>query len=807
MRTVSIRLCDMERTCIPIGFVGENLYTRVRIDSKVVFDEYPTAIASLTVQDPNGSMYPGFISRDGDVIIWDVTASDLVYGGNGALQLAFFVDDVIAKSYICRTYVSKAMIGPGTIPTPIASWIDAANVVLGEAEEVFEALDNMTVAAETLAAGSTATAEISDVDGHKHIDFGIPKGDQGEQGETGPAGRDGADGFSPTLVVTTITGGHRITITDKVGTQTVDVLDGEKGETGATGNGIASVVLNQDYTLTINYTNGQSMTTTSIRGEKGETGATGQTGATGATPIISIGTVTTGAPGSEASATMDTTDPAHPVLSMSIPEGEPGDATIDDTSTAADRVWSAQKVNELKSAITQSQKKIDKINYDIGSNLFQNAELLYENGYASIDNGKISAKQPSNSFNAYLLPVDGVSTYTFEECRFAFLVASDKETAIGDLLQNVKQIKATSASYICFSVNKSNYPVESYFIYGNTGAVRKPKSISATGNMSSGNAITIINARNNLRKNERITFEGTITSFSAIRIGLTFSSSPADSNEINYFDINGTSISYYSRSSATAVTVQHGLTIANNIQIVWEMTETASCKITIISNGNVYEHEFTDFIRKTTGNPFVISSGSSLTGCKLSWTCVDLDKDVWVFGDSYLAYSNVRWTYYLHQYGYDKNCLLDGFPGEGSVNGKNSFGNLLQFGTPKYAVWCLGMNDGTDSESAPETDWATRRDEFLSYCKLNNVTPVFGTIPTVPGTNPPTTFISHEQKNAWIKASGYRYIDFAKAVGANANGEWYSGMLSSDGVHPTETGARALFAQVLVDLPEIMVDC
>lgn len=302
MRTVSIRLCDMERTCIPIGFVGENLYTRVRIDSKVVFDEYPTAIASLTVQDPNGSMYPGFISRDGDVIIWDVTASDLVYGGNGALQLAFFVDDVIAKSYICRTYVSKAMIGPGTIPTPIASWIDAANVVLGEAEEVFEALDNMTVAAKTLAAGSTATAEISDVDGHKHIYFGIPQGDQGERGETGPAGRDGtdgADGFSPTLVVSTITGGHRITITDKVGTQTVDVLDGEKGETGATGNGIASVVLNQDYTLTITYTNGNSYTTTSIRGEK----------------------------------------------------GEPGDAPIDDTSTAADRVWSAQKVNELKSAI------------------------------------------------------------------------------------------------------------------------------------------------------------------------------------------------------------------------------------------------------------------------------------------------------------------------------------------------------------------------------------------------------------------------------------------------------------------------
>jgi len=50
------------------------------------------------------------------------------------------------------------------------------------------------------------------------------------------------------------------------------------GPQGETGNGIASTTLNQDYTLTINYTNGDSDTTSSIRGEKGETGATGKDG-------------------------------------------------------------------------------------------------------------------------------------------------------------------------------------------------------------------------------------------------------------------------------------------------------------------------------------------------------------------------------------------------------------------------------------------------------------------------------------------------------------------------------------------------
>lgn len=344
MRTVSIRLCDMEKANIPIGFVGENLYTQVRIDSKKVFDDYPTAIASLTIVNPHGDVYPGFVTRDGDVIIWTVENSDLVYGGNGKIQLAFLVDDIVAKSYECRTYVSKALISPDNIPTPIASWIDAANVVLGEAEGVFEALDEMTVAAETLAAGASATADISDVDGHKHIAFGIPKGDKGDQGNPGV---DGSDGYSPTLVVSTITGGHRITITDKNGTSTVDIMDGEKGDTGATGNGIASVVLNQDYTLTISYTNGQSYTTTSIRGAKGETGDTG------ATPIISIGTVTTGDPDDPASATMDTTDPKHPVLSMVIPQGQQGSVPIDDTSTDPDKVWSAQKTsNEVNGVLS-----------------------------------------------------------------------------------------------------------------------------------------------------------------------------------------------------------------------------------------------------------------------------------------------------------------------------------------------------------------------------------------------------------------------------------------------------------------------
>ena len=56
-----------------------------------------------------------------------------------------------------------------------------------------------------------------------------PKGDTGETGATGPQGpkgADGTDGVSPTVTVTDINGGHRVTITDATGTKTVDVMDG-----------------------------------------------------------------------------------------------------------------------------------------------------------------------------------------------------------------------------------------------------------------------------------------------------------------------------------------------------------------------------------------------------------------------------------------------------------------------------------------------------------------------------------------------------------------------------------------------------
>lgn len=61
-------------------------------------------------------------------------------------------------------------------------------------------------------------------------------GQDGKDGKDGQDGEPGDDGVSPTITITTITGGHRVTITDAdhPGGQTFDVMDGEGGSGGTT---------------------------------------------------------------------------------------------------------------------------------------------------------------------------------------------------------------------------------------------------------------------------------------------------------------------------------------------------------------------------------------------------------------------------------------------------------------------------------------------------------------------------------------------------------------------------------------------
>ena len=87
---------------------------------------------------------------------------------------------------------------------------------------------------------------------------------------------------------------------------------------------------------------------------------------------------------------------------------------------------------------------------------------------------------------------------------------------------------------------------------------------------------------------------------------------------------------------------------------------------------------------------------------------------------------------------------------------------------------------------------ATNRDKLIELSQEYGFEIIFTTIPTVPN-------IYHEAKNKWIRESGYRYIDVAEGVGADSSGNWTTGYLASDNVHPTSSGAQAIYKKIKED--------
>ena len=189
---------------------------------------------------------------------------------------------------------------------------------------------------------------------------------------------------------------------------------------------------------------------------------------------------------------------------------------------------------------------------------------------------------------------------------------------------------------------------------------------------------------------------------------------------------------------------------------------------------------------------------TSLSNCELSYYCYGWNKDIWLMGDSYFnCTSSARWTSYLTMNGYD-DFLLNGYPGRCSDEALESLKVMLNYNTPKEIIWCLGMNDG-DSDEEVNASWLKDVEELRSICEEKDIELVLSTIPNVPSVN-------NKFKNEYVNESGLRFIDFAKATGADEDTEWYPGMLEDieNPIHPTQEGAKALYEEAIMACPELL---
>ena len=310
--------------------------------------------------------------------------------------------------------------------------------------------------------------------------------------------------------------------------------------------------------------------------------------------------------------------------------------------------------------------------------------------------------------------------------------------------------------------------------------------LSSGNSLSDGQTILLEDYPYHIKKGLCMSFYADVTTFDTIFIGKGFEKYRGD-----WLKIDNTNIVYqhYESETMDRATIAHNLTITSFIKVFMHGDNAGVLHVTLMTLGGIFETTFDTWEYEANYAAFAKSTGSQLTNVKLGATNKDFRKPLWLFGDSYFGVGTNRVIGNLKKFGFF-DFLVNGLAGQGSDGAYKDLIRCLNFGTPKYLIWCLGMNGNYDS-------YITTFTKLKALCEERNITLVLAVIPTVPERD-------KEELASYIKSTGLRYIDWYKAVGANSSGVWYEGYLSSDNIHPTELGAKAISMQFLIDFPEIM---
>ena len=316
----------------------------------------------------------------------------------------------------------------------------------------------------------------------------------------------------------------------------------------------------------------------------------------------------------------------------------------------------------------------------------------------------------------------------------------------------------------------------------------KDSIVASSDTIAAGTSLKIDNFPRCLKGNGIVSFSGSLTSFDDISVGFGTSTNSVaikvDATNI-YIIKNGNQLS--------GSEIAHGLNISDFINITFER-DLVTPKIVVSTISGIFVHTMSPFENvEFYGLPIAtMGAGTIVTNAILRATSNRFNKPIWVCGDSYVSLYDERWTKQMINTIEEDNFLLIGLAGGKSSQMYSDLQKALAFGTPKFLLWCLGMNDTYEN-------WLTTFESLKTLCSQNGIELVLQTIP-IPNLS---TSNNQVQINDAIKSSGYRYVDAALAMSPNSSYPWYDGY-NADGVHPTVLGAKVLASRFLSDFPEFM---
>jgi hypothetical protein len=318
----------------------------------------------------------------------------------------------------------------------------------------------------------------------------------------------------------------------------------------------------------------------------------------------------------------------------------------------------------------------------------------------------------------------------------------------------------------------------------------------ATRESLDGATMTMTNFPRYLKRSRTISMSAKITSFRTIFLGVAGGNQQANKFYVKVDTTKVSLIHLHEDVDTVVAEATHGMTFSTFIKVVF-MHRNHNAKVILSTLSSTKTFNFDTATVESYGYPFLRAENASLTDVRMRVGSADLRRPVWVFGDSYVSFYGTRWPFYLLPEKADTdNYAMFGLAGSDSATMLADLQSALLTNRPKYIVWCLGMNE--NDSGAANGAWKTAFDTVAGLCTEYGITLIAATIPNVPNRR-----MIH--KNAYVRASGFRYIDFAKAVNAEEeNATWYEGCLDSDNVHPTSAGAKVLASQVWEDFPEMM---
>ena len=805
---------------LTLGRQGENLARQVVFDLSAWEAEYGPGVAELIHQRPgDASPYPVAAVREGGTLVWTLTATDTAvassYVIDGRCELRWYVGETLVKSKTWRTWVESALSTPSETapPEPEQGWVDQVVAVGAAAQASADAAkadaDRATALAAEVSKKAAQTAQDAS-DAAKAMEAAQTAQRLAEEAQSAAeAARTAADAAQAAA---------EQSATDAAGAKqdAETALKSAQDAAAAAAKVLADIrALYQEMQtwaqgVIQDVDNAGRVAVQSVR----------TAGDAQVQRVTDEGTTQT----ANAKAQADAAAQSASGAAQSAQNAAESAAVYDDVVTDVNQL--KQDIVSFSDTVKTAVKTVVKDKED--AYFFESSEIV--RGRVDAYDGSIISSTIQGTFDF------DVTEGEVYECIGYYI--NSKGVLVYGSPKNIISVYATDSSgnRIASACHSYNANLPSYTVAHGVTHIRISCTCSGTYDSTRITSTLPDGVTNKYLRQRKygnpLRYSGVLNAGDVISLGFEHCWLNSAWMFTGLFDgefastkiggcNNGAIVAPYIEVTADKVnlvstlggsfnrTFEHGLTISNDLQIIVEQGNTLYNKTLIVqSNGQRWTCDVTSL---RTGEPYYgigITANCKYSQCTASVSLLNLNKPVWVFGDSWTSLYDNRWVGQAVKLGYDTGWMLDGHSGRTSEEALRALKTLISIAQPKMIVWLMGMNDIDPSDTTPNAMWLSSVQEVLSICDAYDITPVLYTIPCVPASQGAYTGTARNNnaKNDWVTASGYRYVDGVKAMGADREGNWIDGYWQSDTdhAHPSELGARALMIQVFADVPEML---